>query len=169
MAYRSNNLLKPLNGYTAFATGYRVIVYDIGGVASGVNAGATINLDAGHGFAVGEKFLLNPHLGASSVYSGTDTVQSITSTTIVMGVSGYSISKGNVLINLGPDTGVTAPNYDASTIQVYSDVDEGDAISNSDITVGTNAFYEYWVTGVTPWELYLDSNGVAAGHGKYVI
>lgn len=156
LAYRGNTVLPSVNSAPGFGASYTVTAYEVGAVASANSSGATITVNSGHGFAEGDKILVNP--GTDDTFSGTDTVQSTTSTTVVMGQS-YSISSGDQIVNLGPDTGVASPNYDGSGYTVYSDMDGGTSISNSQVTCNAQGSYEYWHYGFAIWELVRDSDG----------
>ena len=160
MNRRETTVLYPAPGQSsrpAFAAGYTVTAYPVGAVASATSSGTTITVDAGHSFRVGDKYLLRP--GTSNVFSGTDTVQSVTATSIVMG-SAVSVTAGDSLVNLGPDTGTTAPAYDGSPMVIYSDADGGTAISNSRVTTSATAEYGFWHKGDGKfWELIRDGDG----------
>lgn len=140
-----------------FAASYTVTAYPPGAVVVSVST-TTVTVDAGHGFVAGDKYLANP--GTNDTFSGTDDVQSVTATTIVMGQDQSAIlSAGDVLVNLGPDTGTSAPNYDGSGATIYSDMDGGTAIPNSRVTCDSEGGYEYFTSGQRLWELVRDSSG----------
>lgn len=157
LAHRENIVLVDSNSKPSWGASYTVTVYEPGAVATGASSGTTITVNRAHGFQAGDKYLINP--GTDDTFSGTDTVQSVTATTIVMGQS-VSIAVGDVLVNLGADTGVAAPNYDASPISIHTRSDGSDtAISNSTVTCDAYGNYEYWARRYIVWELIRDSDG----------
>lgn len=168
---RQNTLLTPdgSDSSTAdWAASYDVTVYPVGAVVSGASSDTTIPVDAGHSFAVGDKYLLNP--GSDNTFSGTDTVQSVTATQITMGQS-VTVAAGDTLVNLGPDTGTSTPNYDASPVVIYSDADGSTTISNSRVTASSSGEYGYYTKGDgRAWELIRDGNDAVVdcvlGHGR---
>jgi parallel beta-helix repeat protein len=134
-----------------------VVVYRPGGVAEAASTGIFISLDTGHYFGAGDKFLLNP--GSDDTFTGLDTVQSTSTSGILMNQS-YTIAKGDILLNLGADTGTASPNYDASPLTIYSDMDGGDTITDSTITADSLGEYKYWHDGrEVLWELLRNSAG----------
>jgi len=160
LSCRENTLATFGTAHTVAATSYTVTAYPVGALASAGSSGTTITVDAGHSFRAGDKYLINP--GVDDTFSGTDTVQSVTATTVVMGQS-VSVSAGDVLVNLGPDTGTSSPNYDASPVAIYSDADGSTAISNSRVTCSAAGEYSYYHKGDGRfWELIRDSDGDVA-------
>ena len=167
--YRENVLLKVNSSDTTrpdFAGSYTVTAYPVGAVASAGSSGATITVDRGHSFVPGDKFLLRP--GSSNLYSA-DVVLSVTATTIVM-TSSFSVSAGDALVNLGPDTGSTSPAYDGSPLKIYSDADGSTVISNSRVTASSSGEYTYYYLGDGRyWELIRNGSGTVVdavkGHG----
>jgi hypothetical protein len=166
MAYRVNRLDKVTGTRWEPALNYTVLVTEVGAVAASSSSGTDITVDAGHGFAAGDKFLKNP--GSDNTFSGADTVQSLPDATTIRMGQNHSISAGDVLINLAADTGTATPRYDAVGSTIYSDMDIGTTIASSLITVGSvNADYEYWYSsGSSLWELYRGSDGIPVGHSK---
>ena len=162
MNHRSDTLLPSLAGVPSYGASFQVTAYAIGGQAASSSSGSTITVRAGHGFEAGDKFLLRP--GSSNIFTGNDSVQSITSTTIVMSGS-YSVASGDLLVNLGPDTGTSAPAYDGSGATVYSDMDGSTAIGNATVLTGQFGGFEYWTDAVEVWELFRDPDGDVAGTG----
>src|SRR5574340_904968 len=140
LARRNGQVQVTSNSYLAPASSYTVTVYPVGAQASATSSGATITVRAGHGFAAGDKFIKSD----GTAFSGTDTVQSVTATSIVMGTS-HSITSGDVLINLGPDGGTSTPAYTASPIKIYNDMaGSGTEITNSTVTTNPSGEYGYW-------------------------
>jgi len=129
---------------------YKVTVYPVGAVVDSVD-GAVYTVEPGHSFWVGDKVLRNP--GVDDDYSGTDTVQSTTATTITMG-SSVTGSADDLLVNMGADTGTVSPNFDGSTMRIYSDIRGISSIANSEITCGAGGTFEYYHKGGgDAWEL----------------
>lgn len=157
LSYRENTLLVPTAAKTTSGASYDATAYPVGAIASAGSSGTTITVDAGHSFRVADKYLLGP--GGANTFSGTDTVQSVTATTVVMGQS-VTIVSGDALVNLGPDTGTSAPNYDGSPLVIYSDADGSTAVSNSRVVASAAGEYSYYHKGDGRfWELVRDSSG----------
>ena len=148
LAYRENVIIKANASDSTDANlgaSYDVTAYPVGAIVVSVST-TTITVDAGHSFRVGDKYLYDP--GTSNTFSGTDTVQSVTSTTIVMGNDQTAIvSAGNALVNVGADTGTSAILYDASPMVIYSDADGSTAVSNSRVTCDATGTYSYYHKG----------------------
>lgn len=134
-----------------FASDYRVAVLPVGGRVNSASSGDTVTLDSGHGFQVGDKFMVDVDLGT---YIGTDSVQSVTATSVT--ISGtVSVAAGQFLVNLGPDTGSDTPNYDGDRVQIYDDMDYGDEIVGATVSTDSVGRYRYFHKGVSRWELVL--------------
>ena len=157
LSHRQNCILADSNGAPAWGAGYTVTAYPTGARVVSVST-VTITVDAGHSFAAGDKFLASP--GSSNTYSGTDEVQSVTATTIVMGEDWSSLSTGDLLVNLGADGGTTTPNYNASGKTIYAESDGGGTVSESRVTCDAYGNYDYYyLAGGAIWELIRDSSG----------
>lgn len=140
-------------GKPAWGAGYYVTVYQVGAQVANASTGTTLTVRAGHGFTSGDKFIV-----------GTDTtkyrtVLSTTSTTIEVSQA-VTVSLGDILVNLGEDTGGMGPIYDGSSIVIYSDMAGTVAISDSKVTTGSSGSYRYWLdnSDTTSWELVRDSS-----------
>jgi len=170
MYHRSDVVLaNDSNGKPSWGASYTVTVYPVGAIASANSSGTTATVDAGHSFQPGDK---------AAVWDGTtftfvaEAVDSATKTTVVWSTATPSISSGDKLVNLGPDTasGSTA-NFDASPVVIFSDSDGSSAISNSRVTTdSTVGSYGYYYRGDgAAWEVVRDSNsavqGVVTGFG----
>jgi hypothetical protein len=158
-------------GALSVASGYSVTVLPVGAQVSGTPSGHIIPVRAGHGFAAGDKFMLSD----GTRYSGNDSVQSVTATTISMIVpstgSTAGLVAGNILINLGPDTGVAAPNYKYSPVAIYSDMDGTTPVGGtvgstgwSTVTTGSDGEYGYWCGARMVWELVRNSSGTVVDY-----
>jgi hypothetical protein len=171
LSYRENVLLKVNSTDSTrpdFASGYTVTAYETGAVVSGTPSGAVIPVDAGHGFAAGDKWLKNP--GSGNVYSA-DTVLSVTATSITMTTATAAVAAlvaGDILANLGPDTGSTSPAYDGSGAAIFSDMDGGASISNSRVTASATGTYGYFYSSSNIWELIRDTAGTPAAVSRFM-
>jgi hypothetical protein len=57
----------------------------------------------------------------------------------------YTVAVGDLLINLGNDTGVSSPNYNGNgLLTIYSDLAGGNTISGSRVFANQEGEYEYW-------------------------
>lgn len=155
-AYRNNTILPSSNSLPSFGSSYKVLVLEVGGQAASASSGTTLTLRSNHGFAAADKLLLE----SSGAIAETSyrTVSSVSTNTLTLD-SALSVAAGDKVINLGADTGTTAPNYDASGVTIYADMaGEGSAVTNSTVTCDAYGFYEYWTQTTELWELVLDSS-----------
>ena len=135
---------------------YRVNVYQIGGQASAASSGDTIQLGGGHGFTVGDKFLLRK-ADDNWIYSAGATVQTANPTDIVMSSGTWPVAAFDLLVNLGPDTGVPDPAYDGSSIVTYEDMGKALTAANSEHATDSEGNYFYWTEAAIVWELIRDT------------
>jgi len=163
MIHRQNNvLLTDSDGNPDFAASYTVLACPVGAVAAAASSGSTATVDAGHGFAAADKALIWDGTTATFV---AEAVNAVTATTIVWSSATPTIAKTNLLVNLGPDSASgSTPAYDASPMAIYTDMDGGDAVTNSLLTCDTTGNYDYWTRGDgRNWELIRDTSGTVAG------
>ena len=163
LVYRSGTLLPANSANTTrpdFGSAYTVNCYEVGGQVASASSGNTIALRAGHGLAVGDKFF-KFSAGVTPSVREVDTASAAQVT--MTGAETLSVAVGDILVNLGVDTGSGTPNYDASGITIYSDMDGSTALSNSLVTADATGSYEYWYAGGRVWELIRDSDGLPAG------
>ena len=170
LVHRQTSVLKSVGAVSGFAASYLVVATPVGARASASSSAATVTVDSGHSFVVGDKAVIFRPSSGSVVAALTASVQSATATSIVFSSGAYSVSTGDVLVNVGADSGTGSPNYDASPMKIYSDPDGGTAISNSTLTTNSVGQYEYWHKGDgMMWELVRSSTGdpltVVEGHG----
>jgi len=160
MNHRSEVVFRDANSSPEWGSAYTVTATPKGARVSAVaTAQSYIDVDAGHSFSVGDKFLRNP--GTDNEFSGTVTV--VTATRVTFAET-YSAAVGDVLVNLGPDTGSSAPNYDAIDTEIYSDADGTTVITNSVVTASSKGAFDYWHrSGGGYWELIKDSSGAPQG------
>ena len=139
----------------------KVTAYDEGGV---VKTGGTLvtsaTLYSGHGFAIGDCFIVNNDTAKFRLISNV--------VGDVISMPAVTVATGDVLVNLGTDTagGSGTPNYDGSTITIYSTPDTTTAITSpkSTVTATSSGVYEYWYVVNTPiWELVRTSAGTPVG------
>lgn len=158
MILRTGNVnITSAQGNLQPGTGYKVTVLPAGGIASANSSANVITMGAGHGFVAGEKIMVGAD---EATFSGSQSIQSVTATTITFtsGVN-FNVVVGDTIINLGVDTGTSQPNYDGSTVTIYSDPAGATAISNEEVTVNEGGEYSYYHNGATNlWEVVRSSN-----------
>ena len=160
---RENVLLKPNANDSSrpdFAAGYTVIAYETGGIVRTSQTSTTIDVDAGHGFAIGDKVLLRP--GTSNIYSA-ERISATSATSITFPTFAPAVVVGDILINLGPDPGVGSPAYTTSGVTIFSDMDGGIPIANSMVTASATGTYGYFYQTANIWELIRDGDGEVVG------
>ena len=142
----------------AYGIGYYVQALEVGAQVTSASSGTTVTVRAGHGFAAGDKYMNGTDV---TTFSGTLTVQSITSTTLVLS-SAYAVSEGDLLVNLGADTGTSEPNYDGAGLTIYTDMDYSNAASRNTVLTDQYGRYRYWHKGIARWELVRSATGLVA-------
>lgn len=163
MIHRQNNVLKTsAANLPDFAGSYTVTALPVGAVAAAASAGTTATVDNGHGFRAGDKVLI--YDGTTATYVA-EALASVTGTTLVWSSATPTIANGNLLCNLGPDSGAgSTPAYTASPMFIFSDAAGDDAITNSRVTTDASGNYDYYTAGDgRNWELIRDSGGTVAG------
>lgn len=171
LSHRKTTVLKQVASGVVpqFAASYTITAYPVGAVCSLGAINSTVqNVEAGHGFVAGDKALIDP--GDANRF--TASINSVTATTITFSVA-TTVSTGDLLVNLGPDTGSGTPNYDGSPLKIYSDPDGSTPISNSRVTCDPAGEYSYFHRGDGRfWELIRNSSGtvieVVPGFGAVV-
>src|SRR3990172_10068236 len=153
LSRRFNTVQRVVSSNLQPAASYTVTAYAHGGVIETASSGFALTTDSPHGFASGEKIMV-----------GTDeakfrTITSITSATAFVVGSAVSVVVGDLVVNLGADTGSTSPNYDGSSLTIYSDADGEVAISQSRVTTNSQGEYSYWHRNRSMWELVRDAAG----------
>jgi len=145
--FRSNGGVPGFGG-----SGYIVSVLEVGGMVHTGSAGSVIRVHLGHGFAANDKLCKSD----GSSYSGSDYVHSIatfaTYAELTMGGS-YSMSADELVVNLGPDSGISAPNYDGNGLTIYADSGLTTTAVNAAVTTDATGRYRYWHAGVARWEV----------------
>ncbi len=136
-----------------FGSSYYVTAYETGAQVASGSASTTATVRAGHGFAANDKFLV--WTGTSASLATYNTVTAVTSTTLT--ITAASLSAGDLLINLGPDTGIIAPLFDGSGAAIYTDMDYSNLATSSTVQTDANGKYRYYHKGIARWELVRSS------------
>lgn len=151
--HRHNDILVNSGGSPAWGASYTVTVYSVGARANASSSDTTVPVDAGHSFTVGDK-IYNYNEGT---FSGALTAVTATQLTAP---GNFSVSSGDLLVNVGADTGTTSPNWDGSNTPIFSDPDGSTAVSNSRVTADSLGNYTYSYKGDgAAWELIRDTSG----------
>jgi len=134
-----------------FGSSYYVTAYEVGAQVTSGSSGTTATVRAGHGFAANDKFIVGTD---ATKYN---TVTAVTSTTLT--ITAMSLSAGDLLVNLGQDTGISTPNYVQSVpgLTVYADMDYSNVATNNTVQTDSNGKYRYYHKGIDTWELVRSS------------
>ena len=135
--------------YPDFGASYYVTAYEVGAQVTSGSSGTTATVRAGHGFAANDKFIVGTD---ATKYN---TVTAVTSTTLT--ITAMSLSAGDLLVNLGADTGITAPNYNGAGLTIYTDMAYGSVATNNTVQSDANGKYRYYHKGISIWELIRSS------------
>ena len=113
----------------------------------------SITVKSGHGFAAADNLMISTD--NSAMYE----VESVTATTIVLvGTQAVDVTDGAALVNLGNDTGSATPNFDGTSVPIYSRASTTTALNLSTVTSSsTTGTYTYWSTERQVWEVILTS------------
>lgn len=143
------------------------VVYTRGAIVNGnQNAVNTVTVHAGHDFQIGDKFLYalsRSNVTKSRVFAITGT----TATTITYSGGSFTWPNGAFLVPLGVDTGgvqqpdgtFTDPNYDGSSLSVYSDPAGDSAYLYARVPVEPGGDLGFWCATSDLWILARDSRG----------
>lgn len=148
-------LIKPANGRPEFGSGYLVTAYEVGAVVSAGSSGSTIDVCSGHGFAVDDRLIV-----------GTDAtrferVAAIGALSITVEHS-FQVAAGEILVNLGTDSGTTGPNFDGSGAAIYTDPDYTSQAIGSTVACNDNGRYVYYHQSIDRWEVVRSGSSVVA-------
>lgn len=161
LTHRSDTVFALASDGDLTVQGGTVTAYAPGGIVAQTSNGNQITLYGGHGFTGGEKFMLGID---PDTFSGIYTVASVAGNVLTISLNGtYSVNTGDRLVNLGTDTGVSAPNYDGSSVVIYSTPDTTTTIDESRVSLSDTGFYEYWHDGLALWELVRSTSGDPIG------
>lgn len=140
-----------------------VVAYAPGAIVSAPSVATPISVFAGHGFNTNDKFIVwsGATLDATSATAKYRTVSGTSGTSISYSGTAISVSTGDVLVNLGPDAGVSSPAWTGSSLATYQGMTTA-ATANTNATVTTNANgeYSYWVDSQSVWEVFRVSDSV---------
>lgn len=128
-----------------FGENYIVMACKPGAQVASGSSSTTITVRAGHGFSANDKLIVNTD---TTKYR---TVSAVTSTTLT--VAAVTVSAGDILTNLGADTGSTEPAYDGNGVTIYSDMDYSNSCTNASVIADSYGKYRYYHKGVAIWEL----------------
>ena len=138
MFKRRNNISIGQNGPVTWGAALRVVVYPKAGRVASNGSSATIPLEAGHSFAVGDKGLLDP--GGQNIITGP--ASSVGAAAVTFPDSTPFIA-GMKLVNLGPESsGAGVAAYDSSPMVVYAPGTE-DQVSNALVFADSQGNYAY--------------------------
>ena len=140
-------------------SGYRVYPFKMGALVRSVPVGTTV-LTAGMGefatndylmvctaTAFGDANLYIPNV--AKVAKVTSNPSAETSEDQLVIAPALTIAAGDFLLNLGPDSGALTPNYDGSTLTLYTDNAGTAANSNKYLLTGTNGEFRGWLPSGT--------------------
>ena len=146
-------------GVPVYGIGYYVQALEMGAQVTSASSGTTVTVRSGHGFAAGDKYMNGTD---TSTFSATLTVQSVDATHLYLS-SNYSVSEGDLLVNLGVDSSTGAsPNYDGAGLIVYTTQDYTATATNNTVTTDSYGRYRYYHKGIVRWELVRGSSGPIA-------
>lgn len=145
---REGRVLISSVGDPDFGADYYVTAYEVGAVVASGSSGTTITVDAGHGFATNDKFIVLSEFPAVTKYR---TVTGTGATSLT--VAAVTVSAGDILINLAQDTGVPSPEYDGNGLAIYTDMDYGSQAADNTVQTDSNGRYRYYYNNIPIWEL----------------
>ncbi len=170
LLFRKDSLETATNGVLGYASGYKVTAYKRGAIVSAATDANTVSVEPGHSFVTGDKFIKISAAGGTidegtyrSLHASTDPTATLI--TLAVGTT-LSVAVGDVLINLGADTGSPTPSYNGSPFTTYDDYAGSTATTSATVTSDSSGNYEYWTDAGVIWELIRDSSDAPIGHNK---
>ena len=150
---RNESITQTVTNSTHAPVTRTVVVCKRGAEVDGTQSSvSTITVKSGHGVATGDKFMI-----------GTDitkffTAGTTTATTIPLSTGTVSVTDADAVVNLGNDTGTTSPNFNQTSVPIYSRASTTTALNPSTVTSSsTTGTYTYWSTERQVWEVILTS------------
>ena len=134
----------------------RVYPYQLGGLVKTLSTGTTATLHTVGDFAASDYLIAcaPTAYGNSNLFiPDVDRIALVNSVnasarTLALGAA-LSLAAGDYLLNIGPDGAtnpIAAPDFDGSTIDLYTDDAADNANSNPYLVTGTGGFFTGWVT-----------------------
>ena len=139
-----------------FASNYSVTAFEVGAQVTSGSSGTTATVRAGHGFAVNDKFIVGTD---ATKYN---TVTAVNVDGIHLTITAMSLSAGDLLVNLGADSGISTPNYNSPGLTIYTDMAYGSTATNNTVTTDAYGKYRYYHKGIAIWELVRNAAGPVA-------
>ena len=148
------------DGLTIPKASYNVIAYAQGAMVNGNQTTATPTVHAGHGFTTSVDSIV---VRAGAMLAGSfTTCETLSSTSVTLGGS-LILLDGDLIYNLGADTGTSTPLFDGSTYNIYDNPNaDSPALDNSTVTTNADGEYAYFYGGSDLWELVLTAAMVVA-------
>jgi hypothetical protein len=155
MSWRRHNvLLVNSSSRPAWGSSYTVNVFEPGAYVSGAQTLQTFIPTQG----INPIITLNNKVIFETDASTFRQVTATSSSGIIVNQA-VSVADNAAIVNLGADTGTTAPNYDGSPLSIYSDPDLQTTLSNAKATSDSLGEYTYYTSVPTLWELIRTSAG----------
>ncbi len=141
------------------ASSFNVRVMKPGAVVDGASVASPITVFAGHGFAVGDKFITQGGVNGT-ITASIRTVTAVGATSITYSGAALSLDDRDVLINIGADTNGNSatPAYDNLGTTVYAEPTTATAVTNSKVTANSDGEYHYWYRQQELWEVVFDTD-----------
>lgn len=159
MAVREGRILISSANDPDFGSEYYVTAYEVGAQVTSASSGDTVTVRSGHGFEADDWFIVASEFPAFTKFRRVDSVDA-THLYLDTGVN-VSVVKGDILVNLGQDTGgVAGPFYDGSGATIYTDMAFAETAPLSTVVTDANGRYRYWHQGIDIWELVQTPNGL---------
>ena len=155
--YRHTNVTNITNSTLTPASTWTVTAYEVGAQVVTVGASTTPTVRSGHGFATNDLCLIRP--GDATDGNIFRTVSGVAGDVLTISGAAVTYAAGDLMCNLGADTGSGTPSFDGSPLSTFSDMDGTTAITEARVTTGTDGEFEYWHRIPEIWELVRNSSG----------